>query len=288
MRWLAVIMGAFVAVLLGYQALIWGGLVRPSDGITQRENNLVRAERYRYRQGPAPLVLAGSSLANNIATVGMGRDEVVNLAMSGGAAQTGLAILLAYGGEPGVVLVELNDTIDRSLDRELLDSLGGLGGLKALLPALRTEYRPVSVLVDALRQSGDDDANARGSFNARLRAQSVARVRAQLMRPLSAEEAAAFRREAALIRDQVTALEAAGWRVVLGDVPRDSELMATTRLTQVQAILSGTFPPDRYEWLATPPGGEWITRDGLHLVRDDARRFAGFLREQLAASAAGR
>ncbi|NJN18369.1 MAG: hypothetical protein HC822_19990 [Oscillochloris sp.] len=289
-------LASFVGLLALYQGLIWGGVLPASGGMTQWEENVIRSERYVYDGVTgAPVVLTGSSLMANV----MGHsdwDTAVDLGMNGGTSQSGLEILRHSAHTPGVVVVELNDTISRPLDGKLLEGIFGPGiyQLRNAFSMFRTEYRPLSVLVRILA-TYDNDPNAAPADDTRprltardqqRRERAVARAYPTMMQPLSAAEETEIRRSAVAIQQQITDLEAQGWRVLLTDLPRDSKLATTTREQQVRALLQELFPSDRYRWLPEPPARDWATRDGSHLVRADARDVAAFLREQIAVTMA--
>ncbi|MDZ4720129.1 MAG: hypothetical protein SH847_16885 [Roseiflexaceae bacterium] len=269
-----------------YQTLIWAGLLNASDGITQWENNVVRAQRYLYRSNePIRLVLVGSSLANNIKASDIA-PNVANLAMAGGATQTGLEMIRRDTAQPSILLVEINDTIDRQEDSKLIASLydPALYWLRMWVPIFREEYRPASVFVSRLRRFSDSESRQlanRAVANPGLLDAEVARLVAERNTPFTLERAALIRSEAEGIKVRLLILRQAGWRVVLFDLPRDQRIENTTQQKQVRAMLYEIFPPDQYEWLPAPPARDWLTQDGLHLIRADAHDFGQFIYDQL-------
>ena len=97
----------------------------------------------------------------------------------------------------------------------------------------------------------------------------------------AADEQAAIRQEAAIVKGQIALLEQRGWRVILFDVPRDTLIATTPREMQLRDLIRDLFPSNQFEWLPEPPSREWMTNDGVHLVAADARAYAQYVEQQL-------
>ena len=268
--------------LLGlYQVSIWGGLLPPSNGVTQFESNVIKAQRYVYQNQPDSMVLVGSSLTDNIKPEDIG-SNVTNLAMAGGASQTGLEVIKKKPVKPSTLLVELNYTIDRKVDAKLVDSLYDpfFYLTRLAFPMFRDEYRPVSVLVYYLKnrskQQDKDKIN-----NPELTQKEIGRLVEEGNKPLSEKREKAIRSEAEYIKNQLAELKQQGWRVVLFDVPGEERVQNTKMYQQSRSLMRSLFPKDSFEWLPEPPSKNWTTSDGVHLVRSDVEEYALFLREQL-------
>src|SRR5271166_3512535 len=85
---------SFAGILALYQSLVWANVLPIPTGLTQWEDNQVRAESYAFgTDGRPPVVLVGSSIMNRVYN---NREpdwtNVANLAMIGGAAPTGLEV----------------------------------------------------------------------------------------------------------------------------------------------------------------------------------------------------
>jgi hypothetical protein len=94
-----------------YQVLVSGGVLPASDGASQRQNNIVRAQRYVYQDdSDLKMVIVGSSLAANLNEKDIG-EGVKSIAFGGGSSKTGLEIVKRSKSKPQIVLVEMNDTI---------------------------------------------------------------------------------------------------------------------------------------------------------------------------------
>lgn len=276
----------------GYNLLIAGGLVPPSDGINIWQSNTIKAERYlTLPESHGRILMVGSSLANNIRTEWVG-DDVASLALSGGASQTGLLIANRASATPDIALVEVNETLSRSVDHELVRRLfGRWGTVRRWIPALREEYAPVSVLVSAMKRHGrrsgsSADSERKKALSSPSREALIKSSLKRQSRGLSRSDRADITTGARLLKEQISRMRTRGVRVVLFDVPGEPGVRATLRQRQISQLLKSTFPPERYEWLPDPPRRDWVTSDGGHLITPDARAFGEYIGSQIRSASA--
>ena len=284
----------FLFLMSFYHVLVSGGVLPTSEGITQRQNNIVKAQRYVYQDhSDLKMVIVGSSLAANINEKYIG-EGVKSIAFGGGSSKTGLEIVKRSKSKPRIVLVEINDAdFLRKIDAKLLNSLYNpiFYWMRQYLPMLREEYRPVSVFINCFKSRAQPKNQERMSRK-QLDSLETRNVTPELSQkaiqtavdkesiPLSEKDAETIKQEADLMRNQIAEIKKnIGAKVVLFDVPRESRVNATLRIKQVQELAKKLFPPDRFEWLPFPKEREWRTNDGTHLIRSDARDFADFLRD---------
>lgn len=283
----------FLFVMSFYQVLVSGGVLPASDGISLIQNNIVKAQRYVYQDNSAlKMVVVGSSLSANLNVKDIG-EGVKSIALGGGASQTGLEIVKRNRSKPPIVLVEINDTIARKVDLDLVNSLYNpvFYWLRLYLPVMREEYRPVSVFVDALKSRSKSDRKLSREELDRLEARNLtpelSKKGIQMAvdvesQPLSAKDAESITKEAEFIKNQIAEIQKnGGTKVVLFDIPQESVVDAQIRRKQVRELVKQLFGPESFEWLPPPPPREWRTNDGIHLIRSDARDFAEFLKDKL-------
>jgi hypothetical protein len=276
-----------------YQVLVSGGVLPASDGSSLIQNNIVKAQRYVYQNNAnIQMVMVGSSLSANLKVKEIG-DRVSSIALGGGASQTGLEIIKKSKNKPPIVLVEINDTISRKIDTDFVNSLYDpvFYGLRRYLPMLREEYRPVSIFIDALKNRSKQDRNLSKEELDRLEARNItpelSRKGIQMAvevesKSLSEKDTEILKKEADVIKSQIAEIKKDGKvRLVLFDIPIESSVDAAIRRKQVRALMQNLFPADSFEWLPPPPARKWLTNDGIHLIRSDARDFAQFLRAKL-------
>jgi hypothetical protein len=282
----------FLFVMSFYQVLVSGGVVPASDGVSVNQSNIVRTQRYVYQDdSDLKMVIVGSSLAANLNIKHIG-EGVKSVALGGRSSQTGLEIVKRSKSKPRIVLVEINDTIIRQIDSELLDSLYHpiFYWMRQYLPMLREEYRPVSVFINYLKTRSKQNKKvmsreALESLEGRnvtpeLSQKSIQRTVDIQSKPLSEKDAKDMKQEADLIKNQIAEIKKnTGAKVVLFDIPLESRVNATLRMKQVREWAKKLFPPDRFEWLPPPKEREWRTYDSIHLIGSDARDFSEFLRD---------
>ncbi|MDB9519609.1 hypothetical protein PN466_21940 [Roseofilum reptotaenium CS-1145] len=269
-------------LIIGYQALIFAGLIPPSKGIHQAQANMINAEKYVYKQSVnTQMVMVGSSLTATLKEELMG-SNVLNLAMRGGCTQTGLEIVNKKSSPPKILLVEMNETIQREMDRELIDSLYNpfLYFLRMNFPMFRQEYRPVSAFVYALKQWSQGNRQSGQSTDSPLREAQIQRVKAQWAMPLSDETKELIVEQAKVIQHQLSDVSSNGSRIILFNMPGEPGLDNTVQKQQVRELMKELFPSERFEWLSNPQRS-WKTSDGVHLTTDDAQEYALFLKQQL-------
>ena len=283
----------FLFLMSFYQVLVSGGVLPASEGVTQRQNSIVRAQRYVYQDdSDLKMVIVGSSLAANINEKHIG-EGVKSIAFGGGSSKTGLEIVKKSKSKPQIVLVEINDVnFLREIDAKLVDSLYHpiFYWMRQYLPMLREEYRPVSVFINSFKRRAQQ--NQERMSRKELDSLEIRNVSPQLSQkaiqtavdydsqPLSEKDAETMKQGADLMRNQIAEIQKnTGAKVVLFDIPRESRVNATLRIKQVGELAKKLFPSDRFEWLPPPKEREWRTNDGIHLIRSDARDFAEFLRD---------
>jgi hypothetical protein len=282
----------FLFVISFYQVLVSGGVLPASDGVSVSQGNIVKAQRYVYQDdSDLKMVLVGSSLAAylNVKDIGEG---VKSLALGGGSSKTGLEIVKRSKSKPRIVLVEINDTIIRKIDSELVDSLYHpvFYWMRQYLPMLREEYRPVSVFINYLKSRSQQnkklmsreklDSLEGRNVTPELSQKAIQTAVDNQSQPLSEKDAKNMEQEADLMRNQIAEIKKnSGAKVVLFDIPQESRVNATLRIKQVRELAKKLFPPDRFEWLPPPKEREWRTNDGVHLIGSDAKDFAEFVRD---------
>lgn len=277
--------------LLGlYQVLIFCGFIPPSGGINQWQGNVIKAQQYAYDTNPAlKMVLVGSSLTSNIRAEYMG-SQVANLGQAGGSTQTGLEIVKRKKSKPSILLVEVNETIDRKIDEQLVDSLYQplLHFARMHLPMFKEEFKPVSVLISHIKNKYDENKKAIINPNedkeqikkSPARKIVIEKLVSENSKELDQEEQDLLRNQAEYIKAQIAEIKKDGVRVALFVVPREPLVDNTLRQKQVRELMRSLFPTDSFEWLQEP-SREWVTSDGTHLIEPDAKDYAAFLREQL-------
>ncbi|MEA2903863.1 MAG: hypothetical protein QOI12_1250 [Alphaproteobacteria bacterium] len=288
---LRVVIGA-LAIFAGYNVLL--AVVRPqatpSSDLGMR--NRVVAERY-FDGGVAPAVIVGSSVGFRLSPDFLQADalgpRIYDLALGGGSAASGLAIVLRKDDLPRTVVVETNFGY-RADDPVLLRELVAEPRLtlRRHLPALRLENRPVDLLITSawswLRTTivrppgaatpapGAPDEPAIAGFADRLAVTLSQNI--SVPAPLRAEIETGFDQ----LGERVDALRVRNVRVILMQFPMHPTIAASTLQQYSLGQAQKRFPPERYEWFPVADDASYRTDDGLHLTRPSGHRLATALR----------
>lgn len=278
-----------------YHFLVITKIVMPFDGINQWQINFIKIQRYAYQaHSSSNIVLVGSSLTSNIKASYIG-SQVINLGMSGGSAQTGIAAVRRNTLKPAILLIEVNESINNRIDSQMIDSIYNpwLYYVRLYIPMLRQEYQPVSVFLPTVaslksrlikgnssankQQDSKQDVNIDPSLTNTLIFQQIEANKI----PLTEKEKSLLKQEANYIKSQILQVEKDNVRVILFDVPIENRVQDTVRKQQIQALLRELFPINKFEWLPQPLPRHWRTSDGIHLVSSDAKDYAAFLKNQI-------
>jgi hypothetical protein len=281
-----------LAIFITYNALL--AVVRPqatpSSDLGMR--NRIVAERY-FDTGVPHAVIVGSSVAFRLAPDFLQADDLgpllYDLALGGGSAASGLAIVLRKGDLPRIVFVEANfgyRAADPVLLRELVAEPRRT--LRRHLPALRLENRPVDLLITsswtwlrttlvrrpaaAIPATGVADEPVIADFADRLKVTLSQNASAPVSLPT--EIAAGLNQ----LGELVDALRARNVRVILIQFPMHPTIEASALQQYSLDHARARFPPARYEWFSVADGASYRTDDGLHLSRPSGRRLATALR----------
>lgn len=276
--------------LIAYQLLIWVNLVSPSPGISQRQENIIKGQRYLYQKNtPNSIVMIGSSITGAIKVKNFG-VQVTNIAMAGSNSKTGLELIKLKSTLPSLLLIEINETISKEIDRQLIDSVHHpiLDSIRFYLPMFREEYKPISVLIESLKQTAQSERQiaevaepAMPIANPGFRERFIATMAETQQEKFSEEAIQDLQQESKLIQQQIATLQKNGVRVILFNLPTESRLENTPRRQQIKELMRTFFPPEQFEWLPEPPSREWKTSDGIHLLPSDAQVYAEFIKAQL-------
>ncbi|MBH8566233.1 hypothetical protein I8748_29430 [Nostoc sp. CENA67] len=276
-----------IVVLAVYQILIWCNFLTPHEGIAQQESNLIRAERYFYGdEAKTKFVVVGSSMIANIPVNDIG-SNLFNLGIRGDSSVTGLELVKLRKTKPSLVLVELNGTISRKMNADLIKSFSyPVSYLSRLYFSMfRAEYRPISIFVTKLKKiKGDDNETVnvqQKTIQSELEKNIVKRAVQTNSKLLNQEEIDSLIKGANFIQNQISEIRKGSIKVVLFDVPREQEVIESPREKQIQQLIRNLFPKNNYEWLPDSLKTDWVTGDGVHLKSSDAVKYAEFLQETL-------
>jgi hypothetical protein len=251
----------------------------------QQRNNYQRAQHYVFDIPDQTNVICGTSMSEKLNDDMLGPDYY-KLAMPGGSVFTSLEIIQRARKRPPVVLIETN-VVTRDADPELLHDLFSpvLFQLRNYSPMFREEGRPanfVGGLAEAcVRKSCEWTARILGqnqSASAASREEIPDELRAKLIRAEQAgwavkpnEESLA--NETAKLAQHIDALNRQGSVCILFEMPVDPALSTLPRPVMVRQALEERFPRDKYHWISFGPERNYKTRDGIHLIPEEANKL---------------
>lgn len=288
MRPLTGILFWFIIIIVIYAAAIY--VIRPEvnvDRQEQRIKNQIRAERYLYSQHAFEYVIAGSSMTARLPDKALG-DGLYKLSFGGGTPIAGLEIITRSGKLPDVVIVEINALATRPLDG-LVDKLFSPGSteLKRYFPFLRTEYRPVSLLVSMLVA---DEPSMREHGVAGIQEPDEAMLRVLENNVRRAEESDNHSPPEPMFTDNldrlerlVRELEKKGVRIIFLEMPLNPRVAATRYRNSISEQVRSRFPVDSYRWIIPGDEHEYMTTDGVHLTKSEAWHVADYISSQIRA-----
>ncbi len=270
---IALSLTVFLALFVGYNVAV--KIAKP-EGLflqNQAEKNISTAEDYIFEKKAADTVIVGSSLAARLDESYFGKG-FRNLSFAGGTAATGLEIIRRHGTVPKVVLVETN--LIRDLDTAFVEAQYQPLSLflKRYLPSAQAKYRPVNLLLGGLRsKTGTESVVPDANVFANL----LANQQSDYSRLPDQDW---LRHSTGVLAREVDSLMARGVKVIFFVMPINAILEDSPKARNQLEEYQRVFPPSRYLWIDSLPG-EYITADGIHLVPQSARTYAGLLRKRL-------
>jgi hypothetical protein len=232
-------------------------------------------DRYAKDQSAA-IVLIGSSMTVRLREEFFAEHDLRNLAIGGGSALSGLAIIASYPKLPALILIETN-VLSRGINPELVQKYAyDFAGART---AFARPVRLAAAYYQGWLSRPRSDAQERARIAALLQGpptdypntEAVAREAQTDNRDFYLEET---RANAAQIRAMVTALQARGSRVYFYRLPVQAELRTSKYVEVAREISQQTFP-DPAQWLDPDyPLDQLRWADGVHLDERSAALVA--------------
>lgn len=270
----------FAAVFACYSALIAIHPIYTQAFVSQWERNTIVGERLIYAAHSPPRIIVGSSIFLTMPQNELGPD-IYNLSFAGVGSLTGLAVIKRLGLHPREVIIESN-VID-SVNTELMHHFFSYPfyTLRRYFPVFFCEYRPVNVVLnwnqfEALTPPLDASITPERIDPATRDQIKKANLKV-FATPLSVSEVEKLQTELHYYVDELMAM---GVKVTLLAMPMDESIMNAGAFRSTRDAMTQAFPVERYEWIDVSNMGPFETRDGVHLVTQDAIRIARFLRQR--------
>lgn len=273
------LLAAFAVLLASYSALIWIHPIYATRFVDGWSQSLILAERLMYTSHGWPRILVGSSMSLTLEQPELG-DELYNLSFARIVPMTGLEVIRRLGLHPKAVIIEVNliVPVDDGLVDQLFDAL--VLPARRMIPALRSEYRPVNFILNWSSQQAPVTALDSPIFvdktDAGVRTRMIAEHQSLYNYSLTDAEKRAITQD---LPSYVRYLASGGTRVAFLDLPMDPRIASTTSFRERSELVRKTFPPDRYHWIDVSSAAPFETRDGVHLLHVPAVKIARLLRQ---------
>lgn len=251
-------------VLGAYEAALRIAAPNVNSSPDQYTANAIRLESYVDGGARAPAVIVGSSLSARIPSDAWPQGWRV-LSQADGSALTGLSVVAATHPLPARVLIEAN-FLDSGADPADIENATGAvpHKLRAALWLTRRAFRPMNIIVWALRRLSPSDEAAPANFPQILKLQQNGFAKAP---------DAGARSRLVPVKALVDRLQQEGVRIAFFEMPVDASLGNMPFASGRRALYEMLFPKSTYCWLLIA-GTNWQTIDGIHLLARDGRKAA--------------
>ena len=260
----------------------------------QQRGNYNLAQHYVLDVPSGRNVIVGSSIANTL-NDGLLGNGYLKLTFPGGSIFTALEMIRQSEKRPRVVLIETN-LPGRDADKELLHDLFSplLLALRRHSGIFREEGRPsnfIGGMAEAFVRRGCQITSRALYGNGAL----VGSVATESLPPAVLSKLLRIEREdwdskppATLLTkqtnelgDYVDALGRDGSVCILFEMPVDASLFNLTSARLWRQAMNERFPHNKYHWLSFEPDHVYRTKDGIHLVPEEADRLTEVMVNQV-------
>lgn len=256
-------------------------MVRAGEGTSQQMANQVRLEQYQLIADPSrDVVLVGSSLMVNLQ-----RDQkvgnVVNLAQGGGCSLTGLALLTKLSTKPKLVVVEVTPTLDRGLDASMIDQLTGTPSkLTGVFHSMLQSYSPSNVFLSILKRKTSKSEDSK--INEAVRQDRIGELLKEASEPATPKQEQETNDHLNLLVQQLSDLKAKGIPFILVEIPGETAVdQAPNNLAFMRKARLVLEKNGVNQWLTNPAGKEYHSKDGVHMVPDEATEYRAQMLRQI-------
>lgn len=242
------------------------------------QSNLIRISRY-FREKPAPVVLAGSSVAGRLLPEYFLEQsiEVQNLGLDGSRPLFAFEVIRMRPALPPTILVDTSTLFQPLMENDatLRGAIGSTGWkIATIFPPMRPENRPSSILYS--RVKARKESATLGHELPAYRNEGMAEIKSL---PQNVAQRWVPEDQYALVRDALNEFQKDGCRVVLTSIPRGSGWgeVSPPMVRQLAADLKLPL----WEIGSSMADERLRFSDGMHLDVPSARKAAGKVAEFL-------
>jgi len=271
--WTALVIAGLT--ILAYEGVARAGKVRPGAGTSQGQANAVKLEILAFGPKRFKALMVGSSLTANVNGI-LVANHTVNVGLGANNATTPLIVAERANVRPEIVFIEIGQPLLKGVDEVAIDHLfnpvthGLLGNVKSL----RQAYQPFNVATSAVLGKSN---RAERKISPSLRRETIAMKLENNRDPLTADEGKALDDAFNVIDHAISILTERGSVVALHRIPGEPAVEATPKVRDLMARAYWRFPSSRYRWVPEMSYTGWRTNDAVHIVPEDADRYARHL-----------
>jgi hypothetical protein len=257
----------------------------------QWQDNVIKAEKFIYDTDSAENVIIGSSLSCRLAADSL--PGVYNLSFAGQSIYDGLSILSHKKQVPKNIFIEMNVVL-RKENEDFTSVLNSpvLYYPKKIIPSLRNDKQPLGVLglqlnnrivrktiikLKSFIPGSQNERDTKLEQQKMLQKLLDLKLQSYSKAPDPVLLAECFNR----LKKDVTALEARGAHVVFFEMPVNYQLNSLEMATVIRETFYEKFPAPAYEYIAFPDSVSYETTDGMHLNKQEALSYTGYLRSRM-------
>ncbi len=250
----------------------------------QLQDNIIRAQRFIYlEEASINSVIVGSSLARHLKMELL--PNMYNLSFGGYSILDGLKIVSQKIDMPGTIYIETN-VILKGENNDFQTSINSpiLFNLRRILPSLRDEFQPVSLLgyniiklkikqlkistipANSIKTSKRDQALFLKMLNLQIEQYSIE------------PEINLLNENFQKLKGHIADFEKKGINIVFFEMPVNSKLMNLPKAIAIREFFYRTFPPIKYKYITVPENIKFKTRDGLHLGYEEAFNYTKYFK----------
>jgi hypothetical protein len=271
---------AVTALLL----LAWAGYVkvaRPNQALFGQnfiQRNLIKVQECLYHTPDKPVFLAGSSITLRFPNESLG-PEFVNWGLGGDNALTCVEIIRRAGLHPKLVLVERSLANLESTGPQLLSALFSPTSrfVSSKFTLFEERYQPATVLLGWIKSRPQASKGANWGTADRTVDRWLATTQEDFTKPA---DPALIKNYLDSLKQGLEILRAEGIRIVFYDVPFHPSLIDTPKQAAADRAFEAVFPSSEWPRIRVNNHGDYVTDDGVHLVKADAEKFSRFLRNE--------
>ncbi|WP_440134525.1 hypothetical protein [Chitinophaga sancti] len=248
----------------------------------QYQLNVIEGQKYIFGKRAPESVLLGTSLSALMPTDSL--NGLYKLAMPGLSTADGRNIVMKRNSYPHRIFIEIN-FFNKPADEAYtsLFSSSVNNKIKEVLPALKEENQPVSILLSKFKKDHQQPGNnqvvpVNDTVPANIFMNLLAGSRRQYTDPI---DTMALEKALDELTGFVEEVTAKGSHVCFFEMPVDQSLENLPKTVLVRNMIQQRFQGKQNTWFIHLPQGNFRTKDGIHLTESNAWDYTSYFKEEV-------